>query len=78
MSEQLRDIRLYGKLGARFGRQHRLAVASTSEAIRALCVLIPGFEAYLRDSDRHGVAYACFLGKQNLAEDQLLYPCGSD
>lgn len=69
--ETLRTIRLYGKLGARFGRMHRLAVESTAEAIRALCVLVPGFERELMTSHQRGVRYACFLGKQNIGKDDL-------
>jgi len=78
VSEKLREVRLYGRLGARFGRIHMLAVSSTAEAIRALCVLIPGFERALADSDAHGVRYACFLGKRNIGEDQLQHPVGAD
>lgn len=78
MSEKLREVRLYGRLGARFGRIHMLAVSSTAEAIRALCVLIPGFERALADSDAHGVRYACFLGKRNIGEEQLQHPVGAD
>ncbi|WP_447578283.1 tail assembly protein [Achromobacter kerstersii] len=78
MSEKLREVRLYGRLGARFGRIHMLAVSSTAEAIRALCVLIPGFERALADSDAHGVRYACFLGKRNIGEDDMHHPVGAD
>lgn len=78
MSETLREVRLYGWLGARFGRIHWLAVRSTAEAIRALCVLIPGFEQALADSESHGVQYACFLGKRNIGEDDIRHPVGSD
>ena len=78
MSEKLREVRLYGRLGARFGRIHMLAVSSTAEAVRALCVLIPGFERALADSDAHGVRYACFLGRRNIGEDQLQHPVGAD
>lgn len=35
----LRDIHLHGALGRRFGRHHRLAVATPAEAVRALCDL---------------------------------------
>ena len=71
MSDQLRTIRLYGYLGAQFGRVHRLAVASCAEAVQALCVLLPGFERELMTSKDRGVGYACFLGRRNLADDQL-------
>lgn len=41
----LREVRLYGHLGRRFGRIHRLAVDSAGEAIRALMATLEGFEA---------------------------------
>ncbi|WP_312538252.1 tail assembly protein [Achromobacter mucicolens] len=78
MSETLREVRLYGRLGARFGRLHRLAVGSTAEAIRALCVLVPGFEKELADSEAHGVRYACFIGKRNIGEGEMRHPVGSE
>jgi predicted phage tail protein len=40
----LREVRLYGHLGATFGRLHQLAVTTASEAVQALCVVLPGFE----------------------------------
>ncbi|WP_233236348.1 tail assembly protein [Bordetella sp. LUAb4] len=76
MNESLRTVRLYGKLGARFGRVHRLAVATTAEAIRALCALLPGFQRELATSKDRGVSYACFIGKQNIDERQLDKPVG--
>jgi len=75
--ENLRTIRLYGKLGAKFGRVHRLAVESTAEAVRALCVLMPGFERELMTSRDRGVHYACFLGKQNIGREELTLSGGS-
>ena len=44
MSEQLREIRLYGHLGKKFGRIHRFAVESAQEAIMAMCMVLDGFE----------------------------------
>lgn len=40
---QLREVRLYGPLRARFGRSHWLAVDSPAEAVQALCCLFDGF-----------------------------------
>lgn len=51
-SQPLRTIRLLGDLGRRFGREHRLAVASPAEAIRALCVIRPGFRQYVESRER--------------------------
>ena len=68
----LRTVRLYGKLGTKFGRIHRLAVSSAAEAIRALCALKPGFERELMTSRDRGIGYAVFLGKKNLKQEQLI------
>lgn len=78
MREKIRTIRLYGKLGAQFGRVHRLAVRSAAEAVRALCVMIPGFERELNESKDKGVAYAVFIGKRNIGADNLQEPTGND
>ncbi|AKP92247.1 tail assembly protein [Achromobacter ruhlandii] len=78
MSQPLATVRLYGRLGAEFGRMHRLAVSSTAEAIRALCVLLPGFESRLLDSESKGVRYACFIGRRNLGEAELARPSGTE
>lgn len=42
--EVVREVRLYGPLGRRFGRVHRLAVQSPAEAAQALCAVLPGFQ----------------------------------
>jgi predicted phage tail protein len=73
-TQKLKTIRLYGKLGTTFGRIHRMAVSSASEAIRALCITIPGFEKYLQESS---CKYAVFNGKENLAVDQFGQPSGN-
>lgn len=41
--EQLREVRLYGMLGKKYGRVHRLAVSTVREAAQALGVILPGF-----------------------------------
>lgn len=65
------SVRLYGVLGARFGRIHHLAVASCSEAIHALCVMVPGFRRFLRLGRERGLEFAVFRGKHNVAENEL-------
>ena len=64
-------IMLYGVLGARFGREHRLAVHSCAEAIHALCVSIPGFKRFLRLSEERGLTFAVFRGNQNISADEM-------
>lgn len=78
MSNTLRTVRLYGVAGARFGRVHRLAVSSTREAVRALCVTVPGFEKFLMNAKDNGLTFAVFNGRRNLDEKQLEYPVGAD
>lgn len=78
MSERLRTIRLYGQLGSRFGRSFRLAVNSPAEAVRALCAILPGFQQYLARAKENGMAFAVFVGKQNLTKDQLQDPPGKE
>ncbi|MEN5288560.1 tail assembly protein, partial [Stenotrophomonas lactitubi] len=78
MAERLRTIRLYGLLGARFGRRFRLAVSNPAEAVRALCVLLPGFQQYLMGAKAKGMEFAVFVGRQNLSKDQLHDPPGTD
>lgn len=78
MAERLRTIRLYGQLGSRFGRVFRLAVNSPAEAVSALCAIRPGFQQYLARAKDQGMAFAVFIGKQNLTKEQLKDPPGSD
>lgn len=78
MAERLRTIRLYGLLGARFGRKFRLAVSNPAEAIRALCVLLPGFQQYLMAAKDKGMEFAVFVGRQNLSKEQLKDPPGAE
>lgn len=78
MAERLRTIRLYGLLGARFGRKFRLAVSNPAEAVRALCVLLPGFQQYLMGAKAKGMEFAVFVGRQNLSKEQLHDPPGND
>ena len=76
MTQELKTIRLYGKLGTKFGRVHRFAVQNASEAIRALCIMIPGFQKELITSKDRGIAYSIFLGKENINTDLLNAPTG--
>lgn len=75
--EKIRTIRLYGILGSKFGRVHELAVNNAAEAIRALSMMVPGFQKFLVESKSQGLDFTVFLGKQNIGEDQLQYPPGS-
>ncbi|MDE9484199.1 tail assembly protein [Xenorhabdus bovienii] len=67
----LRTIRLSGVLIPQFGREHKLAVSSTLEAIRALSVIIDGFEKFLLTAKERGLTFAVFIGKRNISRDEL-------
>jgi predicted phage tail protein len=68
----MKTIRLYGDMGQRFGREFHLDVASPAEAIRALCAVIDGFEAYLHKHAKD--YYKVFVGNRN-ACDAIPAPC---
>lgn len=76
--EPIRTVRLYGVLGATFGREFKLAVSSPKEAMRALSVIIPGFEAFMNSSKLRGLTYAVFSGKRNLLSEELDMDKGND
>ncbi len=78
MTERIRVVRLYGRLGARFGRVFHLAVRSPAEAVRALCVQVEGFRRELATSHERGIRYACFVGRRNIGEAELELPPGRD
>lgn len=69
-STPVRKVKLYGKL-RKFGNEFYLAVASPAEAIRALCVQVPGFEKFLAESKKNNLEYAVFNGKQNIGEEEI-------
>lgn len=68
---KLTTVRLYGQLGTLFGRVHRLAVSSPKEAIKALTILLPGFEQYLMNAKGRGLTFSVFKGKYNIAGEGL-------
>ncbi|MDE1496539.1 tail assembly protein [Xenorhabdus bovienii] len=67
----LRTIRLSGVLISQFGREYKLAVSSPIEAIRALSVIIDGFEKFLLTAKERGLTFAVFIGKRNISRDEL-------
>ena len=68
-------IRLLGEAGRRFGRQFKLAVKTPAEAVRALCVQIPGLRQYLLDSEENGIGWRAVTDHAaGLDEEGLLWP----
>lgn len=68
----LRKVKLYGKL-RKFGNEFYLAVKTPAEAIKALCVQLPGFEKFLAESKKNNLEYAVFNGKKNIGEEELQF-----
>ncbi len=68
---RLTTIRLYGALGARFGRIHRLAVQTSAEAVKALCINLDGLESFLMNANKNGMTFAVFRGKRNIGEQDF-------
>lgn len=74
MADVVRKIRLHGRLGALFGREHHFVCASPAEAIRALCTMVKGFETELISSKERGVGYVCFDGARSVSLEMLHAP----
>ncbi len=67
----LKTIKLYGILAKKFGKEFRLDVENTREAMRALCVQIPGFEHFMLHAHEQGLEFAVFQDKQNISKTEL-------
>lgn len=78
--QELRTIRLYGRLGAKFGRTFKFALDTNSpaEAISALSSQLKGFRQYLHDAKAFGIGFAVFVGKKNIEADDLGRPTTDD
>lgn len=61
----IRTVYLHGALGEAFGREFRLAIDSPAEAVRALCTMIGGFDAHMRER-----YYQVFRGAEIDGRDQ--------
>ncbi|MFL1491236.1 tail assembly protein [Pseudomonas sp. O64] len=64
------NFKLRGAL-RQFGKSYPLAVRTPAEAVKALCVQIPGFERYLSNAKSRGLEFAVFRGKRNIGESEL-------
>lgn len=73
----LKTIKLYGVLGKKFGKEFRLAVESTREAVKALSVQVPGFEQFMLTAHEQGLIFAVFQDDENISEDQIDFETGA-
>lgn len=75
--QPLTNVLLYGRL-RQFGRSFRLSVRSPAEAIKALCVQIPGFERFISNAKSQGMEFAVFRGNKSLGENELGFSGSGD
>lgn len=78
----IRTIHLHGRLGKKYGKTHRFAVATPAEAIRALNANYPGFASEILELGEKGYAYRVLHGKRaNIGlnkADELHEPASGD
>lgn len=67
----LKTIKLYGILAKRFGKEFKLDVENTREAMRALSVQVPGFEHFMLHAHEQGLEFAVFQDNQNIGESEI-------
>jgi len=68
-------IRLLGEAGRLYGRKFQLAVKTPAEALRALCLQIPGLRQYLLESGEKGIDWRVVTDHaEGLEDEQLLWP----
>lgn len=70
----LRNIRLNGELGKRYGRKHTFDVSSPGEAFRALAANHPDFSGYVTECARNGVTFKVVADGDILDEKSLDAP----
>ena len=69
---RMTTIKLHGPL-RQFGKSYDLLVRTPAEAVKALCVQIPGFERFISNAKSRGLVFAVFRGKKNIGEGELNY-----
>lgn len=62
----VKTVRLYGELAKKFGKEFRFDVKTPAEAVRAMCVTVRGFEAYIRQHKDD--AFKVFAAGRNISE----------
>lgn len=67
----MKTIKFYGILAKKFGKEFKLSVDSTKEAMRALCVQVQGFEQFMLNSHLQGLRFAVYHDDVNIGENEL-------
>ena len=69
----LKKVKLHGILREKFGSEFELDVESVAEAVRALCILVQGFESFMANAHLQGIKFAVYLDDRNISEDDLCF-----
>lgn len=67
----MKTIKFYGILAKKFGKEFKLSVDSTKEAMRALCVQVQGFEQFMLNAHLQGLRFAVYHDDVNIGENEL-------
>jgi predicted phage tail protein len=71
----MKTIMLYGELGKKFGKVHRMDVRTPAEAIRALSANFKDFEKYMVTAESRGIGFKLRNGNYELEKvDQIAEP----
>lgn len=76
MTPGMKEVRLYGVLGKRFGKVHRFSIRTPVEAFSALRANFPEFQSVM--SEMEGVGFKIFVDFDELRKEQLANPTGRE
>ena len=67
----MKTIKLHGILARKFGQFFKLDVQTAREATHAIACQNAEFKRFMLESDKLGLKFAVFLGRKNIAENDI-------
>ena len=67
----MKTIKLHGILARKFGQFFKLDVQTAREATHAIACQNTEFKRFMLESDKLGLKFAVFLGRKNIAENDI-------
>ena len=67
----MKTIKLHGILAKKFGQFFKLDVQTAREATHAIACQNKEFKRFMLESDKLGLKFAVFLGRKNIAENDI-------
>ena len=67
----MKTIKLHGILAKKFGQFFKLDVQTAREATHAIACQNTEFKRFMLESDKLGLKFAVFLGRKNIAENDI-------